>query len=86
MCIVIFSTSFVWKIFQGDIIKNPQKSKCKVPVILARSIEFSRQIFKKSSYIKFHENPSIESQVVPCGGKTHMTKLTVANSQFSEGA
>ena len=30
-------------------------------------LEFSRQIFEKSSNIKFHENLSIGSRVVPCG-------------------
>jgi hypothetical protein len=29
--------------------------------------EFSRKIFEKSSNIKFHENPSSGSRVVPCG-------------------
>jgi hypothetical protein len=28
-------------------------------------LEFSRQIFQKASNIKFHENPSSGSQVVP---------------------
>jgi len=27
--------------------------------------EFSRRIFEKNSNIKFHENPSIGSQIVP---------------------
>jgi len=51
--------------------------------------EFSRQIFEKSSNIKFHKNPSSGSRVVPCGqmvrrtdGRTYiqtdMTKLIVA--------
>jgi hypothetical protein len=31
------------------------------------NVEFSRQIFEKSSKIKFHENPSSTSQVVPYG-------------------
>ena len=30
-------------------------------------IEFSPQIFEKYSNIKFHENPSSGSRVVPCG-------------------
>jgi hypothetical protein len=30
-------------------------------------LEFSRQIFEKSSNIRFHENPSGGSRVVPCG-------------------
>ena len=29
-------------------------------------LELSRLIFEKSSNIKFHENPSSESRVVPC--------------------
>jgi len=33
-------------------------------------LEFSRQIFGKSSNIKIHENPSSESPVVPCGRAT----------------
>jgi hypothetical protein len=48
-------------------------------------IEFSRQILEKYSNIKFHENPTIESQGVPSGGtegrtdgQTDMTKLVVA--------
>jgi len=44
-------------------------------------LEFSRQSFEKSSNIKFHENPSGESGVVPRGwtdGRTDITKLTVA--------
>jgi len=43
-------------------------------------IQFSRQIFKKYSNIKFHENPSSGSRVVACGradGPTDMTKLVV---------
>jgi len=29
--------------------------------------EFTRQIFEKSSRIKFNENPSSGSRVIPCG-------------------
>jgi len=29
-------------------------------------LEFSQQIFKKSSYIKFHDNASSGNRVVPC--------------------
>ena len=45
-------------------------------------LEFPRQIFVKSSNIKFHENPYKRSSVLPYG-RTHMTKLTVAFSQFT---
>jgi hypothetical protein len=44
--------------------------------------EFSRQIFKKSTNIKFHENLPNGSHVVPCG-QTDITKLTVAFSNFA---
>jgi len=50
---------------------------------------FSRQIFEKFSNIKFHENPSSGSRVVPCGridGRTDMTKLIVAFRNFAERA
>ena len=45
-------------------------------------IEFSRQIFEKYSNIKFYENPSSGSRVIPCGRtdvSTDMTKLIVAS-------
>ena len=54
--------------------------------------EFSRQIFGKSSNIKFHENPSSESPVVPCGRATdrptvrHDDEANIRSSQLCEGA
>ena len=45
-------------------------------------LEFFRQIFEKYSNIKFHENPSSGSRVVPCG-QTDMTKLIVAFRNFA---
>jgi hypothetical protein len=45
--------------------------------------EFSQQILEKYSKIKFHENPSIRSPVVPCGrmdGRTE--RLDEANGRF----
>jgi len=44
-------------------------------------LEFSRQIFEKSSNIVFHKNPSGGSRVVACGRtdrQTDVTKLNVA--------
>jgi hypothetical protein len=50
-------------------------------------LEFSRQIFeKKLIYIKFHENPSRGSRVVPRGKterQTNMTKLIFAFRNFA---
>jgi hypothetical protein len=45
-------------------------------------LEFSRQILEKSYNIKFYENPSSGSRVVPCGQKD-MTKLTAAFHNFA---
>ena len=50
-------------------------------------LEFSRQNFVKYSNIKFHENLSSGSLVVPCGqtdGQTHTTKLTVVFRNFAK--
>ena len=49
-------------------------------------LEFSRQIFEKSSDIKFHQNPSSGRRVVPCeqiDRRTDMTKLIVAIRSFA---
>jgi len=43
-------------------------------------LEFFRRIFEKCSNIKFNENPSSWSRVVPCGqtdGETDLAKLIV---------
>ena len=45
-------------------------------------LEFSRWIFEKSSNIKFHENPSSGSRVVPFG-RTNMMKQIVAFRHFT---
>jgi len=36
-------------------------------------LEFSGKIFGESSNIKFHENPSSASRVVPCGRTDRQT-------------
>jgi hypothetical protein len=49
------------------------------------TIEFSRQIFKKHSNIKFHENPSSGSRVVPCEQTDgEMDRHDEGNSRFSQ--
>ena len=54
----------------------------KYPQMLMK-LEFSRRIFKKYSNIKFHENPSGGSRVVPCE-MTDITKLMVAFRNFAD--
>jgi len=55
-------------------------------------IEFSRHILEKYSNIKFRENPSSVSRIVPCGQtdaktrqdrRTNMTKLIVVFRSFA---
>ena len=53
-------------------------------------LKLSRQIFEKSSNIKFHANPSSGSRFVPCGqtdrrkdGRKDMTEVTVAFRNFA---
>jgi hypothetical protein len=49
-------------------------------------IEYSRHIFEKYSNIKFNENPSDGSWVVPCGGTYRYDEANSRFSQFCEGA
>ena len=55
--------------------------------ILARlqyNLEVSREIFEKSSYIKFYENPSKRSRVIPwTEGQRDMRELIVAFVNFA---
>jgi hypothetical protein len=77
-----FSVTFVWNIFYSRKKWARYDRKCMLvfmysnryfwPILI--KLEFSRQIFGKSSNIKFHENPSSGSRVVPYG-RTDMTKL-----------
>jgi hypothetical protein len=56
--------------------------KCFYSCPILKKLQFSQQIFEKSSNIKFHENPSSGSRVVPCE-RTDMTKLIVAFRNFA---
>jgi hypothetical protein len=48
-------------------------------------LEFSRQILEKYSNIKFHENASSGSWVVPCG-RTEMTTLMFVFRNFANAS
>ena len=52
---------------ERNIITNLHRISCKVPLFLSDfiSLGFSRQIFEKSAYIKFHYIQSSGSRVVP---------------------
>jgi len=60
------------------------KYRCYSGQILMQ-LEFSRQIFEKYSNIKFYENPSTGSRVVPCGRTDGLKdRHEEANSHFSK--
>jgi hypothetical protein len=75
-CVLWFSLQFLTETFlsvrrlHGDTIINVNMSSCTVPIILVRlknkKIEISRQTFEKYPKIKFLENTSSGSRVVPC--------------------
>ena len=46
-------------------------------------LEFSRQMFEKSSNIEFHQNPSSGSRVVPCR-RTGEAKVIFTFRNFSK--
>jgi hypothetical protein len=67
---LLFETFIILRRIQRDIVINIETSSCKAPVILCRilvKLEFSRHILGKSSNIKFHQNTSTGSRVVPFG-------------------
>ena len=88
MCISSFSATFVRNIFHSKKNLARYDQKCKAPIIPVRfliNLAHSRQIFEKYSNIKFHENPSSGSRVVPCGQKDGQTDgHEEANSRFSQ--
>ena len=66
----------MWKLFHVN-----THYSCQILIKFKRS----RQIFENNSNIKFHQNPSCGSWVVPCeraDGRANMTKLIVAFRSF----
>jgi len=47
------------------------------------TLEFSRQSFEQYSYIKFHENPSVATEMFQANRRSDMTKLMVAFRNFA---
>jgi hypothetical protein len=48
-------------------------------------LEFSRQVFEKSSNIKLHENRKVQAEMFHADRQTNMTKLIVAFPCFANG-
>jgi hypothetical protein len=76
---LLSETFFIIRRIQLDMIKMyiglPVKYRYSCHFLM--KLEISQQTFEKYSNIKFHENPSSGSPVVPCG-RTDTTRLTVA--------
>ena len=92
--VLIFSTTFIRNVCHSK--KNLARyfNKCENVFMscirysfrLLMKIEFSRQIFDKSSNIKCRQNPSSGSRIIPCGrtdGRADMTKVIVAFRNFA---
>jgi len=67
ICLQLLSKTFlILRKTERDMIMNVYWPSCKVSVILV-IFQFFRQVFKKSSNIKFHGKLSNGSRVVPSG-------------------
>ena len=94
MCVSGFSTPFVRNIFYSNkkwatrdqkyMLVFMQSARYSCPISM--ELEFSRQVFEKYSNIKFHENPSSGSKVVPCGRTDRNDEANSRFSQFCERA
>ena len=77
---------FVILRIRRGMVKNVHWSPCKVPLIFVgflMKLRFSQHIFEKYPNIKFNENPSTGSRVVPCGRRDGQTYLTKLRSPFA---
>ena len=84
-CVLISSETFVWNIFHSK--KNWERYGQKSMLLsmysayyycdILMKFKFSGQFLKKSSHIKFNENPSSGSRIVPCGWTGMMKLFTI---------
>ena len=81
-CVFLFSLELLFQTFrilrriQWDIVINVKTYPCKVPVIPVRfqwNLNFLTDFRKKSLNMKFNQNPSSGSRVVPCGRTDRQT-------------
>jgi len=93
---LIISTISVWSIFHSKKNRVRYDQKCKLVFMQSPRytcnilivLQFSRKIFRKYSYITFHENPSSGCRDVPYGwtDRETDTKLVVALRDFVNGS
>ena len=106
MCVLIISATFIWNIsyYKKNWPRYDQKcisvcfmSSTRHSCQILMKLEFCGQIFEKYTNIKFNENPSRGSRVVPCwqtyrqtdrqaGGRADMRKLNGPFLNFAKGA
>ena len=92
MCVLIFSTAFIKYISDSrmNLARYYQMRKRIMYIIrysrrILLELEHSRQIFEKSTNIKFHENPS-GGRRTEDGRTDGHDKANIRFSQFCEGA
>ena len=82
---VLSKTFFILRRTERSVIKkyivNTYSTRYFYQILI--TLEFSGQIFEKYLHIKFHENPSIGSRVVPCGRTDGWKDRRTDNSRFS---
>jgi hypothetical protein len=89
-CVFLFPLELLYKTFlilsriHHVIVINVEDLHVKYPLFLSHlmKLEFSRQISQKNSNIKFDQNPSSGSEVVPCGRTDTHNEADSRLSQF----
>jgi len=89
MCVLIFSTTFVWNILtriHQDTVTHVRRSSCRVPVTIARlqtNVNLL-DIFSKNICLSHCTKiRPVGAELFHADGRTDMTKLTVAFRNFS---
>jgi hypothetical protein len=92
MCVLIFLHKSVWNVshYKNNWARYDHKcakvfmwcTRCTSTILM--KLESSWQIFQKYLTIKFYENPSSGSRVVPCGRTDRQTDMTKLSSQVCE--
>ena len=84
LCKILSETFLILRRINWDIIINLHNYSCKVPFFcqILMNLKFSRQMFEKYSYIKFHGNLSSGSRVVSWGWTGRHDEANSCFSQF----